>query len=147
MMARLERDIHDAFRDLFEAKKFRKTFEHYDDQHFGNEVLMYASPELALKFVRDRGEILLDVGPPDGTSWYMAPRLYEYLRIASNAYGPADSALLRRHAHLLSENYDRISDLFIPERLAATETELRKFWKLNAEEMFPSDGVGEYGPH
>jgi hypothetical protein len=143
----LENDIHQSFSGLFEKHAFRKTFEHYDDKHFGNEVLIYTSPEISLKFVRDRSEILLDLGPRDGTSWYMAPRLNEYLRVADDLYGPADAALLRRHAVLLDERYDLIADLFRRERFAATESELRKFWKLKGEEMFPSDDAGEYGPH
>lgn len=142
MMLRLENDIHEAFRNLFERRAFIKTFEHYAAQHFGNEVLIYRSHEISLKFVRDRSEILLDLGPPDALSWYMAPRLYEYLGLAKDLYGPADEALLRRHAMLIDEAYGVIADLFRPERLANSENELRKFWKIKAEEMFPIDDVG-----
>ena len=147
MIPRLENEIEEAFGDLLEKRGFKKKFEHYHHQHFGNEVLIYGSPELSLKFVRDRSEIILDIGPPDETSWYMAPRLYEFMGLASDLYGPADAALLRRHALLIDEKYDLISDLFGRERIAETEHELRKFWKLKAEEMFPSDSVGEHGPH
>ena len=144
-MLPLEKEIQGAFGNLLEKRGFRKTFEHYDDQHFGNEVLIYASPELSLKFVRDRGEILVDLGPSDETVWYMAPRLYEFMELANDLYGPADAALLRRHARLLDEKYDLISDLFGYRRIDETKNELRKFWKLKAEQMFPDGNVGEHG--
>ena len=139
--------MSEPFRDLLARRRFTKVFEHYDDRHFGNEELVYASPEMSLKFVRDRSEISLDVGLPDGSSWYMAPRLLEYLKVADDLYGPADATLLRRQATLIDQTYEVIADLFRPENIAASQDELRKFWKKKAEEMFPRDDVSEYGPH
>ena len=145
-MTRLDETIVEAFSALFEQRRFRKTAEHYDARYFGNEVVVYTSPEMALKFVKDRSEIFVDVGPPDESSWFMAPRLFEYLHLANDLYGPADPALLRRHAILLDQAYGMVADLFLPERRAESENELRKFWKIKAEELFPSDDEGEYGP-
>jgi hypothetical protein len=148
MTRRLELEVTSALGDFLRSRAFAKVFDEYDARYFGNEVLVYRSPELSLKFVRDRGEVSVDVGPLDGSNWYMAPRLFEYLGIpAHDLYGPADAEMLRRHALILGESYDAITSLLSPENLPESERELREFWKKKAEEMFPRDDVGDYGPH
>jgi len=148
MAKQLEQLVMPPFDELFVKHAFTKEYEHYDPQHFGNEVLVFRSPELALKFVKDRSEVSLDVGPSNGSSWYMAPRLFEYLHLAgADLYGPADAGRLERYAAIIEESYDTIVNLFRPENLQQSEADLRRFWKLKAEELFPRDDVSDYGPH
>jgi hypothetical protein len=50
-----------------------------DNEHFGNEVVICSSPRFRLKFVKDRGQIFMEISPGAREPWYP---LEDVLRVA-----------------------------------------------------------------
>jgi hypothetical protein len=115
---------------LFEDLGFRLTHSDYDPAHFGNSIAILDSEALRLGFVRDRGQVMLDVAAlaePEG--WYGLWSLYEAMhnerikpRYTLNAVGgllkQEFSALVEALGPKLHETQKEIERLKI-ERLRA----------------------------
>jgi len=63
---------------LFEDLGFRVTYSEYDPAHFGDSIAILDSDALRLRFVRDRGQVMLDVATPAKPEvWFGIWSLYE----------------------------------------------------------------------
>jgi len=99
----------------------------------GDAWVTVASDELRLRFVRDRGQLMLDVqGPADGKDWYSIDLLRRLITGERQ-----DSALLDAgYAAFLREHLARIESLFFPEEAAETRSRLRELKRKRAKELF-----------
>jgi hypothetical protein len=101
----------------------------------GDAYLTISSDEVRIRFVRDRGQLFLDLQPanPDKREWYsidLVRRLITGERL--------DSAELDAgYANFLRDSFAEIESRFAdPERFPSTEAELRKLKRKRSREMF-----------
>ncbi len=63
---------------LFKELGFRVVSSNYDAGSFGNSTVILESDSLRLRFVRDRGQVLLDLAPvSERQKWFSLGSLYE----------------------------------------------------------------------
>jgi hypothetical protein len=104
---------------------------------FGNAALYLASPDLELRFVRDRGQLFLDfrsvhLASTRPETWYsfdVVRRLVTGQKIWNALMNEESAAVLRDHM-------DDILRLFAADQAEGTVADLRKLERLRAKEVF-----------
>lgn len=82
----------------------------YDPQAFGDASLVMAGTPFSLRFVRDRGQVSVEVGG-DATGWYLLTYVLEFVdnSVTQQLSEPPDPTAL---ANLLQGCWDKVADLF-----------------------------------
>jgi hypothetical protein len=63
---------------LFEDLGFRVAYSDYDPAHFGDSMVILNAERIRLRFVRDRGQVMLDVATrAEPEEWFSFGCLYE----------------------------------------------------------------------
>lgn len=65
-----------------EASGYKKTIEEVDELNFGNEIIIFASQKMRIRFISDRSDIIIEVAAlyrPD--SWHELATVLEFLKI------------------------------------------------------------------
>jgi hypothetical protein len=113
---------------LFDELRFRKTKEAYHPEAFGNAFVILQSAHFQVRFVRERGDLFMDVGSlTEPARWWSLEWVAQLIGrpFAKTVEGREGAAELIRLAHFLKENYVAISQCFSPERIQHTEQQLQ----------------------
>jgi len=78
-MQTIESEIILRFNLFLDRNGFTVLRTAIDNEHFGNEVVICSSPRFRLKFVKDRGQIFMEISPGAREPWYP---LEDVLRVA-----------------------------------------------------------------
>jgi len=78
-MQTIESEIISRFSLFLDRNGFTVLRTAVDNEHFGNEVVICSSPRFRLKFVKDRGQIFMEISPGAREPWYP---LEDVLRVA-----------------------------------------------------------------
>jgi len=78
-MQTIESEIISRFSLFLDRNGFTVLRTAIDNEHFGNEVVICSSPRFRLKFVKDRGQIFMEISPGAREPWYP---LEDVLRVA-----------------------------------------------------------------
>lgn len=96
-MQTIESEIISRFGVFLDRNRFTVLRAAVDNEHFGNEVVICSSPRFRLKFVKDRGQVFVEISPGSQEPWYP---LEDVLKVAlssqefegKHAYYMADPA-------------------------------------------------------
>ena len=145
MSERLYSSISPFFQPFLQDRGFHKTDELYDPRNFGNELLVFESTGLRIRFVRDRGEVFVDVGPVFEEKWYFLDDVLELLegRAKLPVTAPADLDDLSKR---FEADFSQIESLFIGSNYADTKNKLESLRQIRAKEMFGQKGAGKKLP-
>lgn len=104
-----------------------------DAKHFGNRLLRYESPDVAVRVVLDRGDWWVELA--DGTD----PKRWSYAEVfRSLLYGcEYDAIPLPDQISFVEENWSVILDLLSVGRREDTQAKLEAIKDARAEKMFP----------
>lgn len=69
-MQTIESEIISRFSLFLDRNGFTVLRTAVDNEHFGNEVVICSSPCFRLKFVKDRGQIFMEISPGAREPWY-----------------------------------------------------------------------------
>ena len=69
-MQTIESEIILRFNLFLDRNGFTVLRTAIDNEHFGNEVVICSSPRFRLKFVKDRGQIFMEISPGAREPWY-----------------------------------------------------------------------------
>jgi hypothetical protein len=69
-MQTIESEIISRFSLFLDRNGFTVLRTAVDNEHFGNEVVICSSPRFRLKFVKDRGQIFMEISPGPREPWY-----------------------------------------------------------------------------
>jgi hypothetical protein len=69
-MQTIESEIISRFSLFLDRNGFTVLRTAVDNEHFGNEVVICSSPRFRLKFVKDRGQIFMEISPGAREPWY-----------------------------------------------------------------------------
>lgn len=69
-MQTIESEIISRFSLFLDRNGFTVLRTAIDNEHFGNEVVICSSPRFRLKFVKDRGQIFMEISPGAREPWY-----------------------------------------------------------------------------
>jgi hypothetical protein len=113
--------------------------ERYDEEHFGNALLILENRQVRFRFVRDRGQLFADAAEPGNKGeWWD-------LRFVAELVG--DSTLAKRErcavtfgelVRAIEQNYSSIAGLFSPEHLPRTLLRLTDTCQLRHESRIGS---------
>ncbi len=108
--------------------------EAYNSASFGDSLAVLASDNFRIRFIRDRGQIFIDIGSvvkPD--EWFDLSLVKALIEgnLADGAEAIQDLAVFLRN------NYSAVKDLFEEKKFIETEKALRELEKLRAQNMFP----------
>lgn len=121
---------------LFEELGFRLTYSDYDAAHFGDSTVILNSDRIRLRFVRDRGQVMLDLATvAESERWFNLWSLYQVIhdesikpRFTLNAVG-----------HLLKQEFTALVEALGPKLLETQkEVERRKIERLRALDVRPT---------
>jgi hypothetical protein len=108
--------------------------ETYDSSSFGDSLAILACDDFRIRFIRDRGQIFVDIGPASkNDEWYDLN-----LVRATILRSPSDEvASIENLAIFLRDNYFAVKDLFEGKNVRETEKALEELQQLRAQKMFP----------
>jgi hypothetical protein len=69
-MQTIESEIISRFSLFLDRNGFTVLRTAVDNEHFGNEVVVCSSPRFRVKFVKDRGQIFMEISPGAREPWY-----------------------------------------------------------------------------
>jgi hypothetical protein len=69
-MQTIESEIISRFSLFLDRNGFTVLRTAVDNEYFGNEVVICSSPRFRLKFVKDRGQIFMEISPGAREPWY-----------------------------------------------------------------------------
>ena len=99
---------------LPDTSAFRESERGEDLQNFGNAYVVYEASLMKLRFVKDRGEISIDIAVPLQQDWWTLSQLCEVL-------GKSVPALnLESNTEALLLNYREFMDALMPSALSRT---------------------------
>jgi hypothetical protein len=120
---------------LWTGARYRIVGSELSTSFGGDAVLTVASDALRMRFVRDRGQLFLDVQRPDATAtgaWYSTDLICRIITGKRQETAILDSASI----DFVRSNLAEIESLFDIERVEATERTLRKLKNLRSKEIF-----------
>ena len=124
-------------KDLGESlhnRGFKVVRQESDDKAFGNALLIFASNELRIRLVKDRSDILIEVGPLSGEErwfdfWLVHQLITGVSKLKTKDENPDLMAMLRV---TLNTMYDVLCQLFSPPFLEET---MRKIKQMNSAQV------------
>jgi hypothetical protein len=135
-----EESIAAFFGEMLVARGFRLFSEEATPKSFGNQSVVYASPALAVRFVRDRGEAFVHVAARPELPWQMLPRLLEYLKLdRESSFWSWDERALKRQGAALARHFDQIAAALQSE--GETAAKLDEFSTAKADEHYRKLGL------
>lgn len=104
---------------------------------FGNAALYLASPDIELRFIRDRGQLFLDfrsrhVDSRKTEAWYS----FDVVRRLITDEAKWDALMCEESASILRDRMDDILKMFASDRAEETIMKLKKLERLRANEIF-----------
>lgn len=129
---------------------FHVSYKMYDNQSFGNWIVVLRSRKCTLRFVQDRGDIHLMIAPPwvsdtssEGKHFIELGILIDYLNnkplSVLSPHQPKDiDVQLDDIKSLLLDNYDRIITFLNAEDFLKKEKEIKALWFSNLKQMYPN---------
>lgn len=138
---RLSSVIEPFFSTFLRAHGFQKKHEFYDPKHFGNELLVFESNELCIRFIQERGDVFVDVGPIFEDSWYFLDYVLELAEGKQNPPGNSP-APLDSLSSKIQANFWKIKELFTELNYPETKDRLEILSRRKTKEMF---GPGQTG--
>lgn len=114
---------------LPDASAFRESEQREDSQSFGNAYVVYAAPHMKLRFMKDRGEIRVEIAAPQRADWWTLDQLCEALG------KPVPGLDLRSNAEALSRNYSEIVGALTKRELPRTTEIIIGLARKKREEM------------
>ena len=113
--------ILNVFAEFFEQYVFSVHDFSYDSRNFGNAVLILNSTHIDIRFIKDRGQVFIDIKPSSDVIWF---RLEDILSlIPSSEVNSRDyiSHDLEKSSELINQFYEEITDLFRGEEYSLTK--------------------------
>jgi hypothetical protein len=121
---------------LWVSARYRITDSRTSTQFGGDAYLVVASDALRLRFVRDRGQLFLDLQPPwagKTAEWYSVDLVYRLVTSRRRESAELDED----YVALVRDRLAEIESLFSnKESFEATKVELDKLKKTRTKEMF-----------
>ena len=135
-MGEILRFIADFCGFLFERYGFRFVDSEVSAS-FGNAAIYLTSPDLELRFIRDRGQLFLDfrsvhIDSRKTEAWYA----FDIVRRLVTAKKTWDARMDEENAVVLRDHMDHIIRLFAADQAQGTVAELKKLERLRAKEVF-----------
>ena len=97
------------FVEFVNANDFTQVQASYYPEHFGNVILVFANSDFSIRVAKDRGEVFVDVGPPNNCSqWFRLETVLDYLGIAVTLENMNEPPSVGTLAEQLIPNYDKV---------------------------------------
>ena len=116
----------------------------YRRESFGDAMLVLAGPEFALRFIRDRGQVFVDVSLATGTplvDWCPLDTLLPFIASTQGACSTDASIALDELSESLHDKWPEVRQVLTSQTLLA---QLRKFMldrsRARAPRVFPESG-------
>jgi hypothetical protein len=90
---------------LADEKGLRIVNEQHDPSSFGNASIEWASTDFGLSVVRDRGQVAVEISPPDQADWHDLENILAFIGRKPRSQSFAALAVA------LSENYQKVAAL------------------------------------
>lgn len=118
---------------LWEHARFRITGSEVTTVNGGDSFLLVESEVLRLRFVRDRGQLLLDFQPvSDGAEWFSVDLIRRLLLGKPETSGLLDES----YAAFIGRRLDDIEDRFRNDQWPGTQAELKRLKVKRSKELF-----------
>ena len=138
-------DVIDArLGDVLTERGFERIQHAIDNRAFGNEFVIFRSPSVMLRFVRDRSDLFIEVGPSSGEEhWCDFSLLEQLLKVAgapitTDAGGRDGIVALRETLRL---RYDDLVNLFSPTAVNETLRKVREMKSTQVESFLKGCGL------
>lgn len=126
----LKKEIAESIPGLLEELGLRVVKDQYLPKSFGNSDVTLQSPELLVRFVRDRGHVHAEVPPPTApTSWWPLG----FVLTAIQGQIPEGQFGLLGAARLLRDNFRELADALGP-RLTGTLRDIERLTEVRLKE-------------
>ncbi len=137
MSGKLLEEIEPFFFHLIKAFDFEKEDERSYPASFGNEVLVLKSRDFRVRFVRDRGDIYVDVGPvSEPSEWHLLEDVLEFVT-KQGIRAKHDAGLgLQELAAALKANYADLQKFLDQAYYVENKKAFEQFQQVKAEQMF-----------
>ena len=118
------KQVAEVVAQLPDAASFREAERLEDRKNFGNAYISYRAPHIKMRFVKDRDEIRIDIGPSQQSDWWTLDQLCEALGKAGPKLDfPSNAeALLRNYSDIISA----LKATTLPQTVTAIEALERK---------------------
>lgn len=125
MSKTLARDVDVTFSAVLRELRCEKVEEAYDAESFGDEILVFESRDLRLRFVKDRGDIYVDVAPTfEPESWIL---LEDALELAGTVLQSLPTNRLPKMTTLatsLKTNFELVRRMFTTDNFGITRQKI-----------------------
>jgi hypothetical protein len=115
--------VYSEFKTTLDDLSFQLIEDTYDEECFGNSVLVFRSKEFRLRFIRDRGQIFIDIGAASYSKWYS---LEEVLNVLNHHVQINQENVLETSARELKAIYPQLKEMFKEQNLLETDTAIQE---------------------
>jgi hypothetical protein len=107
----------------------------HDTQIFGNEMIILKSDNIKLRFVKDRGDIYIEINRIGFKEWYSIENILELVGAYKNLT-PNKSIEINELNDLILKNLNKIKLALSTENMNSIHNRLKDIEKRKTEEMF-----------
>ena len=131
--------VNSAFASWLATNGFSEAEYVFDDKAFGNEILVYRSPDAFMRFVNDRGDVYIDVSPPtqDSPEWFLLDNLLQLLGYAAESFTGGRESQMRNVIEALNTDFPRLKAMLRPADLEQTRKDMEELCRSKIRQMFP----------
>ena len=130
-------DVALAFIAPFTSYGFRPAEQVSAPASFGDALARFEGPDFQLRVLRERGQLFVEVGVVNQTDdWFDLRKVLEFLGEAGSISLEPDEQGLDLLRIKLEKEYQRIRELFAPDRFGLNRISLREFEKEYARRRF-----------
>lgn len=133
--------LRDVIRPLlgqfFNNRSFREARAIIDRKYFGNEILEFESDDIRVRFVKDRDDILVDVGPKsEPAEWFLLDNVLEIMGHVPHELLGNKGMRLAELAQALTDSYFQISSILSQQHIVDTKNKLLELQKAKMARFF-----------
>ncbi len=126
-------EVKPLFSFLFENHGF-SLLEAYDSPSFGDSLVVLTSIDFRIRFIRDKGQIFIDIGPTSKTDkWYDLDLVKTIVDGNLGEQAPE----LEDFAVFLENNYITVKGLLVDEKFEEMERAIKQLQDFRAQQLFP----------
>lgn len=130
-----EKDVKHAFAFISTSAAPQVLETYYNEQAFGDALVVLEGDNVRVRVTRDRGQIMVDLAPRGCRDWFMENVVLQSVGIAPNALNEASDRTVQQAAKPIEANFTAIARAFSRENWKTTQADLEARLERRGKEL------------
>ena len=130
--------IESFFASWLRGNRFSLSEYFYDEEHFGNELAIYESSDVLIRFIADRGDIYIDVASVAAPSeWFLSSQLLDLLGHKPEQFAGRSESQIEKRWQVFNKEFVTLESMLAPAAVRETRRKIEDLRRIKLKQTFP----------